>query len=90
MVHFVLYFWSISPSESIKDSFFSEQPIQLDPRTPTFVLGLEQVAALVEATGKIVGNKVTEKLSSDRLYPSTCLSCLLPFGFLPFLNLEDF
>ena len=50
---------------------FAEQPIQLDPRTPTFVLGLEQVAALVEATGKIVGNKIAAKFTTEKLYPST-------------------
>ena len=51
--------------------FISEQPIQLDPRTPTFLLGLEQVVALVDPTGKRVGNQVTEKLTAEKLFQSS-------------------
>ena len=76
---------------------FSEQPIQLDPRTPTFLLGLEQVIALVDATGKKVGNQVADKLTSEKLFQSTyltlrgfpCLSLLYFFMFLFSFQLHD-
>ena len=50
--------------------FILEQPIQLDPRTSTFLLGLEQVVALVDASGKKVGNQVADRLTSEKVFTS--------------------
>ena len=50
--------------------YISEQPIQLDPRTPTFLLGLEQVIALVDASGKRVGNQVSDRLTQEKVFSS--------------------
>ena len=64
----------------------SEQPIQLDPRTPTFLLGVEQVIALVDATGKRVGNQVTSKLTEEKLFQGNlCFVRGLDFRFNTFL-----
>ena len=50
--------------------FILEQPIQFGPRTPTFLLGLEQVVALVDASGKKVGNQVADRLTSEKVFTS--------------------
>ena len=71
------YFWVLIFRRGhlfIRIFYVLEQPIQLDPRTPTFLLGLEQVIALVDASGKRVGNQVSDRLTQEKVFSSTYCS----------------
>ena len=64
----------------------------MDPHTPTFLLGLEQVIALVDATGKRVGNQVTSKLTEENSTQVTFVlfrSLVLEFTFFSHLCISS-
>ena len=57
-------------SKEIFSSDSANPPPAVEAQNPDFLLGLEQVVALVDATGKRVGNQVTEKLTAEKLFQS--------------------